>query len=456
MASKKAPDNVFGSLRMMAEALDHKLESLEAQVLYGLGRGSNSGYSADIADDTLDEVKEMTKHAEALAQRMSQENSNMEAFIAGIILNASEMEDTVKQVEAVAAQYGYIPQERKGLQEAYEDFLASGKSPREEEDDENENQDQESKSEVAKSKTVVDSPNLLTIGLTRKTLAKLGYRFKEDLNEDSQEPLVAKSLKPTIIDEKDMVKEYETVQQDEGSDSENDSPQISILKPSKWNQNQNQLPSPNFSLVEISPGLVVKRPSSRITPKNICDTTTEDSEATSPDASTKPEARHCDQSTPPLPSFKTSNWKPNAHQSPMAAKGHNDPKRGRTPVVERKQTSPETPPTPDLQTMDLRKLLQAADLKGANSSKVSETRDVLRPAASYQSVRNDHRPSNSEAGSSDSPTMPDLKTVDVSRLIRSLHMEDMSKQSSTFDDPPDGSNRSTQYYGGRYGKENFN
>ena len=54
----------LSNLKSMAKAIDAEVEALEKEVFFGLRDVSKSNFSADIADEVLEQVKEMKKDGE--------------------------------------------------------------------------------------------------------------------------------------------------------------------------------------------------------------------------------------------------------------------------------------------------------------------------------------------------------------------------------------------------------
>ena len=373
----------FFGFKSAAEKVDKEIEMLEKEVSFGLADFNSSNFSADAADEVLEEVQEMKKTAKDLVAQLSERVSNMESFLEGVMHTAAEVEEGVKQVEDFASKYGYTPQDRLTLEQAFTQFIASAEKSVLEEGE-------EGAPHPVTSVVVerVDSPNLLTIGLTKQTLGKLGFRFKEDLVEQRESKTqksqpsaaekestqrfripgkaltsssdVSKPMTPSIVDPKP-------------SDEDDDFSPVSILKSTK----PAELSPPDFSFIEISPGLVVKRPSTRVTPKF-------DEDASVVAAKKSPEkipARNaCPEcspgGTPMMPTLKTFKWTSQAAAQQISTEGSSCFSK---PVNQREDLTG-TPPTPDLQTVDLRKLLHDGQIKNpavlAKKKKESTTPDL--------------------------------------------------------------------------------
>ena len=297
-----------------------------------------------------------------------------------------------------------------------------------------------------KKKSIVESPNLLELGLVSKsTLKHLGYKIKDQEESEMEKETYteAKSMKETTeVPISTKPHQVESVIEDSFID---DSPICSILKkpPSKKNEKLN---APNESRVEISPGLFVKRPSSKTKPPPV-----EINQSLSPPPppilksltknQTNPKneqqetedkipiiIKKTEPESPQLPSLKTINL-----QSLMI----NDKTSSKSNTLIKKDKDSDTPEMPTFHTEEARKLSSkksnvktVKDQDKENNEKVSPQLPQLNTyeAQVFLSSKKPSRSRKEDPGSpiipensieiEDSPQMPSLQTVNLASIIQ--------------------------------------
>ena len=264
------------------------------------------------------------------------------------------------------------------------------------------------------------TPKLLEIGLSKTTLKQLGYTFKED--KEPQSKKIAPNNSNILINEEPRK-----------IISPEDSP-ISILKNTKTNNSQVQnisyareydtnydtsitsdisilhAPAPNLSNttiemshIEISPGLVVKRPSSKTKPK--C-------------------SKESDEDL-------NKEFIGNRYQDAINSTVLVHPSTPLNKVINKNSCAPnvdcnDSPVMPTLQTMDIQKLLKDLKEKPADSNDSDKSYNK-NPVTPLPDKTNECELPNIESNSTQvsnkpeslTPELPALKTIDLNKYLSS-------------------------------------
>ena len=282
------------------------------------------------------------------------------------------------------------------------------------------------------------TPKLLEIGLSKTTLKQFGYTFKEDGDKHSK---------------KDLQKEQQiTTKTPSNANSPDDSP-IPILK----NTQRNNLPATNtafpgedsnitcdepsitsdisilhaqipntsnttieMSRIEISPGLIVKRPSSKTKQKS------------NKNSETNAENNH---------SFKEENKPP---IEPLSSKLIEPSTPGMKTIddssITSNQNMNDSPIMPTLQTMDIQKFLKGLgekeppiDLNCSSKSSSSKNDKVLHDKSlkcAVAKIESATKKASSQAGF-DSPEIPVLQTMDLGKYLSNYNSSHGSSTSKS-------------------------
>ncbi len=231
----------------------------------------------------------------AISAGLDEKNAQMEAANETMICFRKDTEEQfaslvqqMKAMEAFAEQYGeYVPKlgQDRGLDLSYEAFVKEREAAKKEE---KENGDVEKKVEEAV------EPSLFDCGFSKENLNKLfGIKFKEDLNgkettettseldyednkgidpekreEERPKPEICSSLRQKNLESLKAAARFSF----SSISSEDSTPAVSILKKTDAKPVQSQTPSQlvsELSRVEITPGLFVRKPSSRSREKEV-------------------------------------------------------------------------------------------------------------------------------------------------------------------------------------------
>ena len=298
---------------------------------------------------------------------------HFQGFIENMIASMEHFEAKIQEVENYASKYGYTGsgKERVGIRRALEEVEAQDL----------ENEVKENPALSAARDKVVDSPNLLHMGLSKQTLNSLGFALGKDdkiaknemnipkLCVTSPEPK-SKPFEPTVT-----------------SDEDDDSYPAPILK-KKSTKTKPKLNASAFehSQVEISPGLFVKRPSSK----------------TKGEKELKVVPVEEIQQSPILPKTEAS--------------VKNEDKISSIPAISNDQNYGTSPTLPQLETnfLDLQKILINSKVEKKPVDKSSDTIHVK--ASKSQPKSCESTKTNDDCF--DSPELPELKTMNLASYLK--------------------------------------
>ena len=364
-----------------------------------------------------------------------------------MIVSLEQFEVKIQQVEDYASKYGYTRsgKERVGIRRALEEVQTLEKEI------------EENPAMSTVSDNVVDSPNLLHMGLSKKTLNSLGFALGKDdkivKNEMNEKKLFVtspqsktKPLEPTVT-----------------SDEDDDSYPAPILK-KQSTKTKSKLNASAFehSQVEISPGLFVKRPSSKTKGEKEIKTVPAEETHQSPilpktDASDKIStslppalsipAISIDQNygtSPPLPKLEsnfldlqnilTNSKVLNEPIDNNSAKSHLKSSKLQTKSHETAKTNDDcfdSPELPELKTMNLASYLKASSTK--ISTKESK-KDIVEGSVKEENCFNEDKDYND---TSITPELPVLKTVNLANILKPTYSVDyeQNKENKKNDTP---------------------
>lgn len=376
----------FRKLADLSDFVDLELESLEVRARTLDTCVSIGKHPAVVAEEVYDEIRDISSQVDSLSSTVSQHSSSMDDFLKNTLEIIAAKEEDVKKVEQYAAQYGYVAATNRPQLDLDNLVSTPAKTP--------------PASEKSPQKVQEETPDILNFGLSKKTLSNMGFKFKKDDEEEETD---------NIEQQRDQVKKSQ-----EESD---DSPEpLSILK--KPPQKHNISIPGNVSTIEISPGLFVRRPSTKkrqeAKPEQVCTTTKK--------TPTKPNSKSkSPEGTPVLPALKTidvGKYLKNMHNAQHAgAEIHN--KKEKEVVLKKKpqQDIMSSPEMPHLQTVDVAKFLLSSQKK----------QHVVETVTDWD-------------GDVETPEMPDLPTVDP-KIVASmgkprLRDEDDSTTSLAENIPP--------------------
>ena len=241
--------DLFQRIGNLASFLDDELHRIEASYRIILESSRRYDGPAEIAGDVLSEIQDLNHIIDNLISSAKTQHEHFEGFLKSMTETIEKFDEKIGKVETYASSYGYIKSSKEKI-----DLRSSLEGV--------ENKILEA------SKVTLDSPNILHIpGISKQTLQNFGYTLGKDKNVQDQ----AKSNKIDKNEGVDRATANQTEKEniinslaDSEGDSQSPSPPISILK-KKLKMNASSF---DHSQVEISPGLFVKRPSSRS--KNEC------------------------------------------------------------------------------------------------------------------------------------------------------------------------------------------
>ena len=393
--------DLFKKLGNLTAYLDDELHQIEASLQAATASSLRYDGPSEKSVEIHDEIQELGVKIDDLIKLAENQHQHFEGFIVGMTDTLAEYDEKFEKIEKHAANYGYQIPEKKEI-----DLRASL---------------EQVENLKIEQKLVVDSPNLLQAGISKKTLKSLGYNVKVDKEE--------------IVEEK-----TETESENDESLLE-DSPIFSILKKPKSNPNASIV---NHSRVEISPGLFVKRPSSK--------TKKVEQEVTNfeiPSLGNKKSLyEKTDELSPQIPIL-------NDQEANLVLSGKK--KNPRKTVEEKKSFNlDDSPEMPSLKTMNLTKVLRVKNVEEDKeetpelpvmkseegqlllSMKKVQKENILSPDTSPTlPVLNDFQASLMLSGKKsktplkknepifDSPEAPNLKTVNLAKLLREASGTDL-------------------------------
>lgn len=230
--------DLFQQLRELATRLEDELVKIETGLRVVLMQNEQKyDGPADKSLDVHDEIKELSKKVDILIHEATEQSEHFDGFLNGMIDTVTEYEEKIQAIQKVMLNYGFkgrLMEPSVDLRQSLEEIENEQKASEKSENDE----------------IAVDSPNILQLGLvSKRTLQNLGYKVTKE--EDTKIELKSPSI---IITDNDQ--EAPKVVEDSLIE---ESPLNSILK-KNFKKKANFI---DYSQIEISPGLFVKRPSSK-------------------------------------------------------------------------------------------------------------------------------------------------------------------------------------------------
>ena len=379
--------DLFKRIGNLASFLDDELHRIEASYRIILESSRRYDGPAEIAGDVLSEIQDLNHIVDNLISSAKTQHEYFEGFLKSMTETIEKFDEKIEKVETYASSYGYIKssKEKVDLRSSLEEV---------------ENRILEANKET------LDSPNILHIpGISKQTLQNFGYTLGKDKNVQVQ-------VKSNKTDENECVDRVVNQSEQENiislADAEGDclspSPPISILK-KKLQMNASLF---DHSQVEISPGLFVKRPSSRT--KNECKT-----EVPKPVLDT--DKLH----SPVLPNL--NNVDVYKKQSPVAISKN---------VSEFRVNDCVSPELPKLKTIDLAKIIEDNKNIKANCANINSEEAITPEIPNFQSEygkilsAKKIYPEKSQKNvpvieasheEIEEPELPDLKTVNLAKLL---------------------------------------
>ncbi len=311
----------------LTQFLDTEVQRLEIMMNVALNQDSNKQTSrekeaAPLAEDVLDSIRELAEKVNESYEVIDTQTNNLEVFLRNFHSGIREVEEELRSTEEYAAKFGYKIPERT--------WFSFDNIPAKVTDEENDGEDaaKNVSNAVDGAKPLPQSgspPSLLEIGLSKDTLKSMRYKLKGETSDDADESCNKRASYQSSSSSQDMIVSSPECQpevprvvanvRDEAVDSDTSPLPMSILKQPQMKKTDMSF---NQSRVEISPGLFVKRPSS------------------------KSKKAQADQFLEPPPPPPMAN-----HKSPL-----------KTPTNSNKPISEESPDLPQLRTMDISKYLQ--------------------------------------------------------------------------------------------------
>lgn len=396
--------DLFKQMRELATTLDDELMQIETSLRVALMKnGQNYNGPADKSVDVRDEIKELSDKVDVLIQEATEQSEHFDGFLNGMIDTLGEYDEKIQALQKVMLNYGYMGKlvEPVDLRQSLEQI----------------EMEQPTKAQSEEEKSVVDSPNILQLGLVSKsTLQNLGYKVSGDDDEDTNEPELRQEIPPIVVRPPSEAPDFV-----EDSLIE-DSPLNSILKKSKSNTKANHMV--DYSQVEISPGLFVKRPSSKTKKEK------EPVEAAVVVAPPQPPINQYD--SPELPKLKTINLEQVMAKKSMFNEDLIEKTESKLFQSKEfnKENENESPQLPQLNSQEANLILSGK--KPMKSAVFQSKEDYESPEipqlnsyeaqvmlSSKKSARSPIKLPPATANSHmDSPELPDLKTVNLAALLK--------------------------------------
>jgi len=245
----------FKRISDLATFIDNELHQIEAsfQVLMNSGRKYDG--PAEISLEIQGEIQDLSKQLDQLIRTGEDQAEHFDGFLKGMIDTIAEFDEKIERIEKYAANYGYVirNKEKTDLRTSLQQI-------------EEPNQIEETVDcKLAPVSRKISSPNILELGLVSKTtLQNLGITLRGAEKEVCNEAI--EEVEEEVVQSEEEIHENQSpiLSQEEDDSLIEESPVFSILKkPNAFKNKKLDASIANYSKIEISPGLFVKRPSSK-------------------------------------------------------------------------------------------------------------------------------------------------------------------------------------------------
>jgi len=418
--STSISDKFFTELIQLAKTLDSKVSLIEAKAkkaasMAGISSNKKGEFGAPIADDINDDLLDINNVLDHKLKFIQEQNATIDSVINQCLHTYEDNRNAVMKVQEYAAQYGYAASEEsklkcldretlsaeldllersQGNESAIEEpnIISEVHLNEESVDTMNLEQNEVTNSRRLKISQVhatdsthpkADTPKLLQIGLSKHTLKNMGFTFKDDVRKSDDSITI--DVKHRDLESKcHMINSINSTVEDTSITTD-----ISLIR----------APVPNIantsnemSRVEISPGLIVKRPSSKKRYEKI-----EYDKAACDDNIAKSQI--------PLEADNSFNGQPL-------------PTHHTLDNVKSSASVEESPQMPMLKTIDIRKYFATTEsnIASQQESKIGENEIQLDDCK-----ENFLKAKDSPARDADTPEMPVLKTVNLAKYMQNFN-----------------------------------